>query len=100
MANMYQSNVYQQQPSDGYGTYREGGGHEGYSYQGDDQTQEEDAASDVTEGHDEEDQMYEGEYQGIPHPDEMKASQRAARSTLPTSLNKSQFKMKPNTAKH
>uniref|UniRef100_A0A3P8UEP4 Synaptic vesicle glycoprotein 2Bb n=1 Tax=Cynoglossus semilaevis TaxID=244447 RepID=A0A3P8UEP4_CYNSE len=78
MANMYQNNVYQQQPSDGYGTYGEGGGHEGYSYQGDDQTQEEDAASDVTEGHDEEDQMYEGEYQGIPHPDEIKASQRAA----------------------
>uniref|UniRef100_A0AAQ6IIH0 Major facilitator superfamily (MFS) profile domain-containing protein n=1 Tax=Anabas testudineus TaxID=64144 RepID=A0AAQ6IIH0_ANATE len=41
---------------------------------------EEDAASDVTEGHDEEDQMYEGEYQGIPHPDEVKAAQRAARA--------------------
>uniref|UniRef100_A0A665WFV5 Synaptic vesicle glycoprotein 2B-like n=1 Tax=Echeneis naucrates TaxID=173247 RepID=A0A665WFV5_ECHNA len=45
---------------------------------GDYPSQEEDAASDVTEGHDEEDQMYEGEYQGIPHPDETKAAQRAA----------------------
>uniref|UniRef100_A0A8C5FSW7 Synaptic vesicle glycoprotein 2Bb n=1 Tax=Gadus morhua TaxID=8049 RepID=A0A8C5FSW7_GADMO len=40
------------------------------------QQQGEDAASDATEGHDEEDQMYEGEYQGIPHPDEVKAAQR------------------------
>uniref|UniRef100_A0AAQ6IPJ7 Major facilitator superfamily (MFS) profile domain-containing protein n=1 Tax=Anabas testudineus TaxID=64144 RepID=A0AAQ6IPJ7_ANATE len=53
---------------DSYGSYGEGGG--GYDYQADYPSQEEDAASDVTEGHDEEDQMYEGEYQGIPHPDE------------------------------
>uniref|UniRef100_A0A672HEY7 Synaptic vesicle glycoprotein 2B-like n=1 Tax=Salarias fasciatus TaxID=181472 RepID=A0A672HEY7_SALFA len=53
-----------------------GGGHDGYGYQADYPPQEEDAASDVTEGHDEEDQMYEGEYQGIPHPDEVKAAQR------------------------
>lgn len=45
---------------------------------GDYPLQEDDAASDVTEGHDEEDQMYEGEYQGIPHPDDTKAAQRAA----------------------
>uniref|UniRef100_A0A3P8RWP4 Synaptic vesicle glycoprotein 2Bb n=1 Tax=Amphiprion percula TaxID=161767 RepID=A0A3P8RWP4_AMPPE len=44
MADPYQNNIYHQ-----------GGGH---SYR----------TSDVTEGHDEEDQMYEGEYQGIPHP--------------------------------
>uniref|UniRef100_A0AAQ6IGY7 Major facilitator superfamily (MFS) profile domain-containing protein n=1 Tax=Anabas testudineus TaxID=64144 RepID=A0AAQ6IGY7_ANATE len=62
---------------DSYGSYGEGGG--GYDYQADYPSQEEDAASDVTEGHDEEDQMYEGEYQGIPHPDEVKAAQRAAR---------------------
>lgn len=68
MADPYQNNMYQQ-GGDSYGTYGEGG----------DYPQEEDAASDVTEGHDEEDQMYEGEYQGIPHPDEVKAAQRAAR---------------------
>ncbi|XP_062856341.1 synaptic vesicle glycoprotein 2B [Trichomycterus rosablanca] len=45
--------------------------HHGDGYQGDYQ-EDEDAASDVTEGHDEDDQMYEGEYQGIPHPDEVR----------------------------
>ncbi|KAK3533716.1 hypothetical protein QTP70_023968 [Hemibagrus guttatus] len=54
-------------------------GEDGYPYQSDYTGQEEDAASDVTEGHDEEDQMYEGEYQGIPHPDEIKEARRAAR---------------------
>ncbi|XP_053741216.1 synaptic vesicle glycoprotein 2B-like isoform X1 [Synchiropus splendidus] len=49
-------------------------------YQTDGPPQDEDAASDATEGRDEEDQMYEGEYQGIPHPDEVKAAQRAARA--------------------
>ncbi|KAG7522043.1 synaptic vesicle glycoprotein 2B-like [Solea senegalensis] len=78
MADPYQNNTYQQQGGDSYGTYGEGGGgHDGYGYHGDDLPQEEDAASDVTEGHDEDDQMYEGEYQGIPHPDEVKAAQRA-----------------------
>ncbi|XP_063335086.1 synaptic vesicle glycoprotein 2B-like isoform X1 [Pelmatolapia mariae] len=57
MADHYQNNIYNQ---------------------GDYPLQEDDAASDVTEGHDEEDQMYEGEYQGIPHPDDTKAAQRAA----------------------
>uniref|UniRef100_A0AAQ5ZZ08 Major facilitator superfamily (MFS) profile domain-containing protein n=1 Tax=Amphiprion ocellaris TaxID=80972 RepID=A0AAQ5ZZ08_AMPOC len=57
MADPYQNNIYHQGGAD-------------YP------PQEEDAASDVTEGHDEEDQMYEGEYQGIPHPDEVKAAQR------------------------
>ncbi|XP_072242825.1 synaptic vesicle glycoprotein 2B-like [Leuresthes tenuis] len=80
MADPYQNNVYHQGGGDSYGTYGEGGGHDGYGYQADYPPQEEDAASDVTEGHDEEDQMYEGEYQGIPHPDEMKAAQRAARA--------------------
>ncbi|KAG8012293.1 Synaptic vesicle glycoprotein 2B [Nibea albiflora] len=80
MADPYQNNVYHQGGGDRYGTYGEGGGHDGYGYQTDYPPQEEDAASDVTEGHDEEDQMYEGEYQGIPHPDEVKAAQRAARA--------------------
>ncbi|XP_033824414.1 synaptic vesicle glycoprotein 2B [Periophthalmus magnuspinnatus] len=80
MADPYQNNYYHQGRGDAYGTYGEGGGHDGYGYQADYPAQEEDAASDVTEGHDEEDQMYEGEYQGIPHPDEMKATQRAART--------------------
>ncbi|KAM3608531.1 uncharacterized protein V6R79_000582 [Siganus canaliculatus] len=81
MANPYQNNIYHDGGSDSYGTYGEGGDHGGYGYQADYPPQEEDAASDVTEGHDEEDQMYEGEYQGIPHPDDVKAAQRAARST-------------------
>ncbi|XP_037834215.1 synaptic vesicle glycoprotein 2B-like [Kryptolebias marmoratus] len=80
MADPYQNNIYQQGGGDSYGTYGEGGGQDGYGYQADYPSQEEDAASDVTEGHDEEDQMYEGEYQGIPHPDEVKAAQRAARA--------------------
>ncbi|XP_070763352.1 synaptic vesicle glycoprotein 2B-like isoform X2 [Enoplosus armatus] len=80
MADPYQNNIYHQAGGDGDGTYREGVGRDGYGYQADYPPQEEDAASDVTEGHDEEDQMYEGEYQGIPHPDEMKAAQRAAQA--------------------
>ncbi|XP_027016953.2 synaptic vesicle glycoprotein 2Ba [Tachysurus fulvidraco] len=59
-------------------TYREEG-EDSYPYQSDYPGQEEDAASDVTEGQDEDDQMYEGEYQGIPHPDEIKQARRAAR---------------------
>uniref|UniRef100_A0A8D0ANY5 Synaptic vesicle glycoprotein 2Bb n=1 Tax=Sander lucioperca TaxID=283035 RepID=A0A8D0ANY5_SANLU len=73
MADPWQNTTYHQGGGDSYGSYGEGGGHDGYGYQADYPLQEEDAASDVTEGHDEEDQMYEGEYQGIPHPDEVKA---------------------------
>ncbi|XP_024136763.1 synaptic vesicle glycoprotein 2B [Oryzias melastigma] len=80
MADPYQNNIYHQGGGDSYGTYGEGGGHDGYGYQAEYSPQDEDAASDATEGHDEEDQMYEGEYQGIPHPDEVKAAQRAARA--------------------
>ncbi|XP_029436950.1 synaptic vesicle glycoprotein 2A isoform X2 [Rhinatrema bivittatum] len=47
------------QPQDGY-------------YRGDQQNDEEGASSDATEGHDEDDEIYEGEYQGIPHADSMK----------------------------
>lgn len=51
--------------------------YEGYAhtdgyYPGHESNPEEDAQSDVTEGHDEEDEIYEGEYQGIPHPDDVK----------------------------
>uniref|UniRef100_G1SIY7 Synaptic vesicle glycoprotein 2B n=1 Tax=Oryctolagus cuniculus TaxID=9986 RepID=G1SIY7_RABIT len=49
-------------------------GYEGY-YRGNESNPEEDAQSDVTEGHDEDDEIYEGEYQGIPHPDDAKAKQ-------------------------
>ncbi|CAL8262795.1 unnamed protein product [Merluccius merluccius] len=86
MADPYHSNAYHNHQGggggggDAYGSYGEGGGQDGYTYQGEYPAQEEDAASDATEGHDEEDQMYEGEYQGIPHPDEVKAAQRAARA--------------------
>uniref|UniRef100_A0A2K6AH25 Synaptic vesicle glycoprotein 2B n=1 Tax=Mandrillus leucophaeus TaxID=9568 RepID=A0A2K6AH25_MANLE len=58
----YQDNYGGYAPSDGY-------------YRGNESNPEEDAQSDVTEGHDEEDEIYEGEYQGIPHPDDVKAKQ-------------------------
>lgn len=79
MADPYANNVYHQGGDDSYGTYGEGGGQDGYGYQANYPPHEEDTASDATEGHDEEDQLYEGEYQGIPHPDEVKAAQRATR---------------------
>lgn len=85
MADPYQNNIYHQGDGDSYGTY--GHGSDGYGYQTDYPPQEEDAASDVTEGHDEEDQMYEGEYQGIPHPDEVKAARRAARAKARTAAD-------------
>ncbi|XP_075463737.1 synaptic vesicle glycoprotein 2A [Ascaphus truei] len=47
------------QPQDGY-------------YRGDPPNDEEGASSDATEGHDEDDEIYEGEYQGIPRADSMK----------------------------
>uniref|UniRef100_A0A671L941 Synaptic vesicle glycoprotein 2B-like n=1 Tax=Sinocyclocheilus anshuiensis TaxID=1608454 RepID=A0A671L941_9TELE len=83
MADPYHNNIYHQGDGDSYGTYGQGG-QDGYGYQTDYPPQEDDAASDVTEGHDEEDQMYEGEYQGIPHPDEVKAARRAARAKART----------------
>ncbi|KGL76703.1 Synaptic vesicle glycoprotein 2B, partial [Tinamus guttatus] len=49
---------------------------DGYYHGGDEPHHEEDAQSDVTEGHDEDDEVYEGEYQGIPHPDDIKAKQK------------------------
>ncbi|XP_004693157.1 PREDICTED: synaptic vesicle glycoprotein 2B [Condylura cristata] len=60
--------------------YNYQGRYEGYTpsdgyYRGGDSNPEEDAQSDVTEGHDEEDEIYEGEYQGIPHPDDIKVKQ-------------------------
>ncbi|XP_069415363.1 synaptic vesicle glycoprotein 2B isoform X2 [Ovis canadensis] len=56
---------------DHYEGYAPGDGY----YRGNESNPEEDAQSDVTEGHDEEDEIYEGEYQGIPHPDDVKAKQ-------------------------
>ncbi|KAA0722878.1 Synaptic vesicle glycoprotein 2B [Triplophysa tibetana] len=76
MDDPYQNNINQQRET--YPTHGEGGD-DGYPYQTDYPPQEEDAASDVTEGNDEDDQMYEGEYQGVPHPDEIKEARRAAR---------------------
>lgn len=77
MDGHYQYNT-QDNEGESQQTYGEGG-EDGYPYQSDYTGQEEDAASDATEGQDEEDQMYEGEYQGIPHPDEIKEARRAAR---------------------
>uniref|UniRef100_A0A3B5MIS3 Synaptic vesicle glycoprotein 2Ba n=1 Tax=Xiphophorus couchianus TaxID=32473 RepID=A0A3B5MIS3_9TELE len=80
MDDPYHNNVNQQMTEGGEYTYTQGGGgQDGYPYQTDYPQQDEDAASDATEGADEDDQMYEGEYQGIPHPDEIKEARRAAR---------------------
>ncbi|KAM6426238.1 synaptic vesicle glycoprotein 2B isoform 1-T3 [Liasis olivaceus] len=72
------------QVSHGFDDYRyQDGGYKGYvpndpTYQtGEEPSQEEDAQSDATEGHDEDDEVYEGEYQGIPHPD-VKSKQKMA----------------------
>ncbi|KAM9366523.1 synaptic vesicle glycoprotein 2Ba [Symphorus nematophorus] len=80
MDDPYHNNVNQQMTEGGEYTYtQDGGGQDGYPYQTDYPPQEEDAASDATEGADDDEQMYEGEYQGIPHPDEIKEARRAAR---------------------
>lgn len=78
MDDPYQNNVNQQMGGE-YTYTQDGGGQDGYPYQSDYPPQDEDAASDATEGADEDNQMYEGEYQGIPHPDEIKEARRAAR---------------------
>ncbi|XP_060796450.1 synaptic vesicle glycoprotein 2Ba [Neoarius graeffei] len=70
---------YQNSMQDNEGESQHTYGEEGVDGYSDDPAQEEDAASDATEGQDEDDQMYEGEYQGIPHPDEIKEARRAAR---------------------
>uniref|UniRef100_UPI00398ED0E5 synaptic vesicle glycoprotein 2B-like isoform X3 n=1 Tax=Pristiophorus japonicus TaxID=55135 RepID=UPI00398ED0E5 len=63
-------------------TRYEGGGEyaaqDGEYYQSGEPQAQEDADSDATEGHDEDDEIYEGEYQGIPHPDDVKANRMAA----------------------
>lgn len=80
MDDPYHNNVNQQMTEGGDYTYtQDGGGQDGYPYQTDYPPQDEDAASDATEGADDDEQMYEGEYQGIPHPDEIKEARRAAR---------------------
>ncbi|CAB1451173.1 unnamed protein product [Pleuronectes platessa] len=80
MDDPYHNNVNQQVTQGGEYTYtQDGSGQEGYPYQADYPPQEEDAASDDTEGADDGEQMYEGEYQGVPHPDEIKEARRAAR---------------------
>ncbi|NXE19508.1 SV2B protein, partial [Ardeotis kori] len=68
------------QVSDDYryqdGSYEGYAPNDGYYRGGDEHAHEEDAQSDVTEGHDEDDEVYEGEYQGIPHPDDIKEKQK------------------------
>ncbi|KFP43695.1 Synaptic vesicle glycoprotein 2B, partial [Chlamydotis macqueenii] len=68
------------QVSDDYryqdGSYEGYAPNDGYYRSGDEHAHEEDAQSDVTEGHDEDDEVYEGEYQGIPHPDDIKEKQK------------------------
>ncbi|XP_006628941.1 synaptic vesicle glycoprotein 2B-like [Lepisosteus oculatus] len=85
MDDPYHSNFYQgpQGGSNTYSTFEEGRADPDGYYRGNEYSaQDEDAASDVTEGHDEDDEVYEGEYQGIPHPDEIKARDRAARAAV------------------
>ncbi|XP_047927959.1 synaptic vesicle glycoprotein 2B isoform X1 [Anser cygnoides] len=78
--NLYQGGRDTHQVSDDYryqdGNYEGYTSNDGYYRGGDEPTHEEDAQSDVTEGHDEDDEVYEGEYQGIPHPDDIKAKQK------------------------
>ncbi|XP_077328377.1 synaptic vesicle glycoprotein 2B [Lithobates pipiens] len=69
------------QAMDDYSRYQDNtyGGYssnDGYYNSGDHVNQDEDAQSDATEGHDEEDEIYEGEYQGIPHPDDIRAQRK------------------------
>ncbi|MBN3287950.1 SV2B protein, partial [Polyodon spathula] len=66
--------------SNTYSTFREGGDQGGYYGSNEYPAQDEDAASDATEGHDDEDEIYEGEYQGIPHPDDIRANKKAAQA--------------------
>ncbi|KAM9214856.1 synaptic vesicle glycoprotein 2A [Leptosomus discolor] len=49
---------------------------DGYYRGGEGANEEEGASSDATEGHDEEDEIYEGEYQGIPRQDSLKTGER------------------------
>uniref|UniRef100_A0A8D0H6F2 Synaptic vesicle glycoprotein 2B n=1 Tax=Sphenodon punctatus TaxID=8508 RepID=A0A8D0H6F2_SPHPU len=69
---MFVSNDYRYQD----GNYEGYAPNNGYYQGGDEPTQEEDAQSDATEGHDEDDEVYEGEYQGIPNPDDLKPKQK------------------------
>ncbi|KAM6257479.1 synaptic vesicle glycoprotein 2B [Porphyrio hochstetteri] len=78
--NRYQGGREANQVSDDYryqdDNYEGYAPNDGYYHGGDEPTHEEDAQSDVTEGHDEDDEVYEGEYQGIPHPDDIKEKQK------------------------
>ncbi|XP_019326875.1 PREDICTED: synaptic vesicle glycoprotein 2B isoform X2 [Aptenodytes forsteri] len=80
--NLYQGGREANQVSDDYryqdGNYEGYAPNDGYYRGGDEPAPEEDAQSDVTEGHDEDDEVYEGEYQGIPHPDDIKEKQKRA----------------------
>ncbi|KAM4663677.1 synaptic vesicle glycoprotein 2A-like [Discoglossus pictus] len=64
------------QPPDGY-------------YRGD-TVDEEGASSDATEGHDEDDEIYEGEYQGIPRADSMKGDHMADNQQVVTVIKDSE----------
>uniref|UniRef100_A0A3B3HE11 Synaptic vesicle glycoprotein 2A n=1 Tax=Oryzias latipes TaxID=8090 RepID=A0A3B3HE11_ORYLA len=54
------------------GRYRDGRGDSGY-HRNDSRANDDEGHSDSTEGHDEDDEIYEGEYQGIPRADSVKA---------------------------
>ncbi|XP_026860331.2 synaptic vesicle glycoprotein 2Ba [Electrophorus electricus] len=75
MDSLYENNV-QGNDTEAHSAYGDGFQDD---YQSSSPAPEEDAASDVTEGQDKDNQMYEGEYQGIPPPDEIKEARRADR---------------------
>ncbi|NWR40598.1 SV2A protein, partial [Tachuris rubrigastra] len=54
---------------------------DGYYRGGEGANEEEGASSDATEGHDEEDEIYEGEYQGIPRQESLKGGERLGAAT-------------------
>ncbi|XP_030647442.1 synaptic vesicle glycoprotein 2Ca isoform X2 [Chanos chanos] len=66
----------------------EGDGHYGGRMESDytGQMQDEEGSSDATEGHDDEDEIYEGEYQGIPMDTKLKDGQVALGQPLPDSM--------------
>ena len=63
---------------------------DGYYRGGEGAAEEEGASSDATEGHDEEDEIYEGEYQGIPRQDSLKGGERLGGEVTPGAFDDSE----------
>ncbi|OXB75053.1 UNVERIFIED_CONTAM: hypothetical protein H355_015414 [Colinus virginianus] len=63
---------------------------DGFYRGGEGAAEEEGASSDATEGHDEEDEIYEGEYQGIPRQDSLKGGERLGGEGTPGAFDDSE----------